>query len=221
MKMGGFFIGTEAVVLNAATLACDPCGLFTSTFFCYAVNRMIESARSWCVGSGKGAFVRYGLAILTMGFFLFTLNAQTANETTLVGKWKLNTDKSHYKGPHKPIYQATMVISEATASHFKWQKSWGVVVESGRVLWEDDRYDGAIDGKPHDLRVAGERYKLSFDDRNGVLEGTETSPQTSTHHRITVSEDGNTITWDSSSTYPGGTASGTSIWERVPDKKGK
>src|SRR5208282_6626836 len=95
-------------------------------------------------------FTRYGLWVLSAAIFLLTLKAQTASEAKLVGKWKLNTAKSQYRGAPRPN-EATMVISQATASHFKWQVSTAFA-EGGRSVWSDMGFDGAIDGQPYEYK---------------------------------------------------------------------
>ncbi len=78
---------------------------------------------------------RYGLWMLSTVVFALTLNAQTSDETKLVGKWKLNIAKSQYQTAPGPI-EAMMVISDATASHFKW-KVTSAQVENGRKAWRE------------------------------------------------------------------------------------
>jgi hypothetical protein len=158
--------------------------------------------------------MRYGLWMLSAAFLL-TLNAQTENEAKLVGKWKLNTAKSQYPGMPLPS-EATLVVSQATASHFKWHATF--VTEQGRAI--DNSFNGAIDGQPHEYKGPQRGAHLSFVDNNGVLEGTATYPDgTIEHETITVSADGNTMTSHSEFSLPAGSKSWTEIWERVPDKK--
>ncbi len=162
-------------------------------------------------------FMRYGLWMLSAAAFLLTLNAQTANEAKLVGKWKLNTAKSQYQGMPRPS-DATLVVSQASASHFKWHATF--VTERGRAI--DNSFDGAIDGQPHEYKGPQRGAHLSFVGVGGVLEGTATYPNGSTEHEtISVSADGNTLTSQSEMSVPTGTASWTEVWERVPDKKRK
>jgi hypothetical protein len=163
---------------------------------------------------------RYGLWMLSAAAFLLTLNAQTSNAVKLVGKWKLNTAKSQYQGPPPPS-EGTLVVSQATASHFKWKATFGFT-GNGRTRWDDYGFDGALDGRPYEYKGAPRGTHLSYVDIDGVLEGTSTSPDGTTQHEtITVSADGNTMTSQSKLSFPKGTASWTEVWERVPDKKGK
>ena len=89
-------------------------------------------------------FTRCGLWVLSPAVLLLMLNAQTLSEAKLVGKWKLNTAKSQFQGIPRPN-AATLVISEATASHLKWQATT-TFSDGGRSVMG---FDGAVDGKPY------------------------------------------------------------------------
>ena len=168
-----------------------------------------------CSDRGIQRLLRYGLSALSATFFLFPLNAQTANwEDNLVGKWKMNLAKSQFQGVPRPI-ESEMTISEATMSRFKWK----VITTAPGGKTSVMGFDGAINGKRYDYQ--GTRgAKLSFVDNNGVLEGTATYPRGMTmHEAITISQDSNTITAESNLTYPNGTASWSEVWDRVQQKK--
>ena len=179
-------------------------------------------------GRVMNRFVRYGSRVLSVVVLVFTLNAQTTNEAKLVGKWKLNIAKSQSQGAPRPV-EATLVISEASASHFKWHLTEAFANhDRGRIVWKDSSFDGAIDGQPYEYKGAGRGSRMSFVDNNGILEGTVKYQETAKHpdgmvenETIAVSADGNTMTAQSTLTSPEGTESWNEVWERVPDKKPK
>lgn len=164
-------------------------------------------------------FTRYGLwALITAGFAL-TLNAQTVSEAKLVGKWKLNLAQSHYQGVSRPT-EGTLLISEATESHFKWHCSTVFLSKKGERVWQDNSFDGAFDGQPYKLKGDTPGVQWSYVNDNGVLQGTFKSSDRTGHETITVSPDGTTMTSQSSMILPkGGTAYWIEVWERSPDKK--
>ena len=173
-------------------------------------------------------FVRHGLGVLSLVAFVLSLNAQTATESKLVGRWKQNIAKSQYQVAPGPI-EATMVISEATVLHFKW-KSTGAYMENGRKVWHDEGFDGAIDGRPYQYKGVRRGTQMSFVDNNGILEGTTKFPGNVKspdgmilHDTIAVSADGNTMISQSVLTLANGKGidSWTEVWERAPDKKRK
>jgi hypothetical protein len=163
---------------------------------------------------------RCRLSVLSVTTFLLTLSAQTGTESNFLGKWKLNTAKSQYKGVPTPD-EARLVVSKATDARFKWHLAIAYV-EKGRSVWKDYGFDGPIDGKPHDYQGAVPGTKLSYVDDNGSLVGTSTYPNGEIQHdTITVSVDGNTMTSQSTYSSGGNTLSWTEVWEREPDKKHK
>jgi hypothetical protein len=165
-------------------------------------------------------FIQYLRWALIAAAFVVTLAAQTPGEDKLVGKWKLNISKSQYQGVPRPS-EASLVISAASPSHFKFQVTTAFT-DGGKTVWSDMGFDGAIDGQPYEYRGAQRGTVLSFVDHNGVIEGTAKYPSgTTMHETITISADGNTMTSPSSMNLPKGTASWTEVWERVPDKKRK
>jgi hypothetical protein len=161
---------------------------------------------------------RFGLTVLSAVLFLVTLSAQAADWAILVGKWKLNTAKSQFNNvPPRPKV-AVMVISEATASHFKWQATFTSSNGDRSVMG----FDGAIDGKPYVYKGAEHGARLAFVENNAVLEGVATYSGGGTiHQAITVSPDGNTMTAQCSLSFPSETASWVEVWEREPDKNRK
>ena len=163
----------------------------------------------------------YALLALGSAMFLLTLNAQTASGANLVGKWKLNTAKSQYQGAPRPS-EATMVISQAAASHFKFRVTTAYTA-GGETHWTEMSFDGAIDGRSYSFKTSsGRGSQLSFVDNNGILEGTAEYPGGETIHETnTVSSDGNTMISQSTLSGPKGPASWTEVWERIPDKKQK
>ncbi len=173
-------------------------------------------------------FVRYGLWVLSAVVLVLTLNAQTANEAKLVGKWKMNIAKSQFQDAPRPV-EATLVISEASASHFRWHLTEAFAKgDRGQIVLKDSSFDGAIDGQPYEYKGAGRGSRISFVDNNGILEGTVKYQETAKHpdgmieHEIiAVSADGNTMTAQSTLTSSDGTKSWKEVWERVPDKKPK
>lgn len=165
-------------------------------------------------------FRRYRLFTLVAAVLILRLNAQTPSAATLEGKWKLNTSKSDYQGAPRPS-EASMVISAANASHFKFQVT-AAFTGGGKTVWQDMGFDGAIDGKAYEYKGAQRGTTLSFVDHNGALEGTAQYPSGMIlHETISLSADGNTITSPSTLNFSKGTASWTEVWERVPDKKRK
>jgi hypothetical protein len=164
--------------------------------------------------------LQYGSWTLVVAVLILKLNAQTPGASTLEGKWKLNTSKSQYQGAPRPT-EASMVISVATASHFKFQLT-GAFTGGGKTVWQEMGFDGAIDGKPYEYKGAQRGTTLSFVGHDGVLEGTaQYSGGMMMHEIISLSADGNTITSPSTLSSSKGTVSWTEVWGRVPDKKRK
>jgi hypothetical protein len=164
-------------------------------------------------------FIRHAFSLSVAGALLLTLSAQTTGQAKLVGKWKLDTAKSHFQNANvPPIKEATLIVSQATASAFKWTLTTTYMNGSRDVMG----FDGAIDGKPYVCKSAQRGIQAPYIDNNGILEGTVAYPGGSTiHESTTVSPDGNMMTAQSTATFPSGSASWTEVWERVQEKKRK
>jgi len=161
---------------------------------------------------------RYSFWVLSSAILLLPLNAQTDTQSKLVGKWTLNTAKWKSEGAVPRPKQATLVISQATSVHFKWELKT-TFSNGGRSVMG---FDGAIDGKSYVYKGAERGTRLAFVENNGILEGTATSPNGGTvRQTVTLSPDGNTMTAQCSSNFPPATASWTEVWERSLDKKRK
>jgi hypothetical protein len=122
-------------------------------------------------------FIRHAFFLSVAGALLLTLSAQTTGQAKLVGKWKLDTAKSHFQNANvPPIKEATLIVSQATASVFKWTLTTTYMNGSRDVMG----FDGAIDGRPYLCKGAQRGIQASYIDNNGILEGTVAYPGGST-----------------------------------------
>jgi hypothetical protein len=164
---------------------------------------------------------RCGFSLLSVATFLLTLNAQTISEWNLVGKWKLDVARSTESQGLRHPTEASFDVSQATASHFKWESMAKYSIK-GRGVWRVRGFDGAIDGKLYDCKDTKQCRQMSFVENNGTLQGTTIYADGETEYQtITVSPDGSTMTAQCSVETPKGKESWTEVWERVAEKKRK
>lgn len=159
-------------------------------------------------------FTRHALFILmAAGTFALTLTAQTSNQAKLVGKWKLDIAKSSVQRELPSLKGSTLIVSQATASSFKYRVTDEFIDGRRRVMG----FDGAIDGRPYVYKGAPRGTQLSYIENNGILEGTVVFPDGTVYHdTLTLSPDGNMISSQTNASLPSGRAqSWTEVWNRV------
>jgi hypothetical protein len=138
------------------------------------------------------------------------------SQSSYVGRWKLNTQKSDF-GKMPGPKSATLVVSEDSASSVKWHMT-GVDAQGKKI---DESYDGPADGTEHNISGGGMAQAVAYTrgEGNTVEANVKMKDGSTAHETITLSEDGNTMTLKGTASGANGESNWTEVFDRVGGAK--
>lgn len=128
-----------------------------------------------------------------------------------VGTWKLNLQKSDF-GKMPPPKSVTVTVTEDTPTSLKWRAA--IVDDKDKRITES--FVGAPDGKDYPVKGSENAETIAYTNENGVIKATgKTKDGTTIQQTITMADDHNSMTLNSTASGPNGEMSWTEVLERV------